>query len=358
MENRLILAINPGSTSTKIAVFENTKTVFVKNIKHEAEILKKFEKITDQFSFRKNIILEQLKNADIVLEHISVIVGRGGLLKPIPSGVYKVNEVMIEDLKKGVQGQHASNLGGLIAYDLASHIPGAVAFIADPVVVDELQDVARIAGHPIFQRKSIFHALNQKAVARLYANTIGKSYDSLNLIVAHMGGGISVGAHQKGSVIDVNQSLNGEGPMTPERSGSLPMGDLISLCFSGKYTEQEVWKMLTGEGGYVAYFGTNDAYAVELMAKDGNPKAILIQKALGYQVSKYIGAMATVLKGHVDCIILTGGLANNKILIEYISQHIGFIAPIHVHPGEDEMGALAYNALRVLNGETEIKIYS
>ncbi len=357
MENRLILAINPGSTSTKIAVFDNLKSVFVKSIKHPLEELKQFETTTDQFSFRKNIILQELKDASISIDRIEIVIGRGGMLKPIPSGVYVVNERMKEDLIAGVQGDHASNLGGLIADDIAKNLPNAKAYIADPVVVDELQDEARLTGLPQFKRRSIFHALNQKAMARVHAKSTGKRYEELNMIVAHMGGGISIGAHKKGKVIDVNQGLDGEGPLSPERSGTLPSGDLVRACFSGEYTYTELKKMITGEGGFVAYFGTNDAYKVELMARDGDEKAILLQKTLGYQVSKYIGAMATVLEGNVDYIIITGGLANNKTLMEYITRRTNFIAPVFIYPGEDEMRALALNAYRVLINEEDVKEY-
>jgi butyrate kinase len=351
MENRRILAINPGSTSTKIAIFEDTKPIFLKTIRHHIDELKKYPKIADQLDFRKNLVLKEIEKESIDLSCIKVVIGRGGLLKPIKSGVYKVNEQMKKDLLIGLQGEHASNLGGLIADAIAQTLPDALSLIADPVVVDEMQDVARISGHPLFERKSIFHALNQKAIARLYANSINRNYEELNLIVAHLGGGISVGAHKVGKVIDVNQALDGEGPLSPERSGTLPIGDLIKLCFDGKYNIQELKKMVNGEGGYVAYFGTNDSYQIELQAKDGNEKAMLVQDALAYQVSKYIGSAATVLKGKVDAIILTGGLAHNKTITGYISEHTNFIAPVFIFPGEDEMRALALNALMVLNNE-------
>jgi butyrate kinase len=255
MEEELILAINPGSTSTKIAVFRNTREMFLKTIKHSSEELSQFARITDQYAFRKHIILEELKNAHIEIQNIILVVGRGGLVKPIASGVYVVNEALIEDLKIGVQGQHASNLGGLIAHDIAQSIPGARAFIADPVVVDELEDIARISGHPLFERVSIFHALNQKAIARQHAKSLSRSYEELNLIIAHLGGGISVGAHRNGRVIDVNQALDGEGPFSPERSGTLPVGKLVKMCFSGHYTQDEILKMINGKGGLVAYLG-------------------------------------------------------------------------------------------------------
>lgn len=358
MENNLILSINPGSTSTKIAVFQSTKEVFLKNIKHTSEMLAQYKKITDQYSFRKQIILEELESASFDVNDIKVIVGRGGLVKPIPSGVYRVNDRLVEDLKAGIMGQHASNLGGLIANDIANAIPGAEAFIADPVVVDELDDLARISGHPLFERVSIFHALNQKAIARQHAKSVSQSYEDMNLVVAHLGGGISVGAHHKGRVIDVNQALDGEGPFSPERSGTLPAGALVKMCFSGKHTEEEIKKMITGNGGLVAYLGTNDAYEVEKRAAAGDEQAILIQNAMAYQVAKEIGAMSTVLKGQVDAILLTGGIAYGKPFVKAVSERVQHIGPVYVYPGEDEMRALAMNGLMVFNGDVEALEYA
>ncbi|KPK86373.1 MAG: butyrate kinase [Bacteroides sp. SM23_62_1] len=352
-----ILAINPGSTSTKVAVYINTKVIFLKSIPHNLEELAKFKRISDQYKYRKDIVIEELKNAQIEFEKIQVVVGRGGLLKPIKSGIYKVNEAMKKDLQEGILGQHASNLGGLIADDVARMLPNAKAYIADPVVVDELEDVARFTGHPLFKRISIFHALNQKATARSYARLLNKKYEDLNLIITHMGGGISVGAHKNGKVIDVNQALDGEGPFSPERSGTLPAGALASLCYSEDYSLEDVKRMITGEGGYVAYFGTNNAYEIELMAMEGDENARLIQDAMSYQIAKEIGAMATVLQGDVDGIILTGGIANNPMVCEFIKKMVSFIAPVIIYPGEDEMHALAMNGLMVLKGEIEPKEY-
>jgi len=352
-----ILAINPGSTSTKIAVFDGKEQLFVKNIKHSTEELSDFKKITDQSDFRKSVILKELEDNNIPLTSIEIVMGRGGLIKPIPSGIYKVNELLKEHLYNGYSGEHASNLGGLIADNIAKTIGLSASYIADPVVVDELQPVARITGHPLFERVSIFHALNQKAVARGFAQEIGKSYETLNLIVAHMGGGISVGAHEKGRVIDVNQALDGEGPFSPERSGTLPTGQLVNLCFSGKYTKDEVKKMLVGKGGYVGYFGSNDAYQVEKDAQDGDEKAKLIENAMAYQVAKAVGEAAVVLKGKIEAILLTGGIAYGKPIVAEITRYIDWIAPVKVYPGEDEMRALAFNAYRILNGEAEAKNY-
>lgn len=352
-EKNLILAINPGSTSTKIAIYNGTEQLFLKNIKHAAEELAPFAKIADQYEFRKELILKEASDADFDLREFKVIIGRGGLIKPVSSGVLEINQAMLEDLRNGREGQHASNLGGLIAFDIAQGIPGAKAVIADPVVVDELCDFARISGHPLMPRKSVFHALNQKAIARRYAKEVNKKYEELNLIGVHLGGGISVAAHQNGKVIDVNQALDGDGPFSPERSGTLPVNELIKICFSGKYTEQEIKKMVVGAGGYVAYLGTNDAYQVECKAKEGDKKFEFIQEAMAYQISKEIGAMSTVLKGKVDAIFLTGGIAYSKPFVELLKEKIEFIAPVHVYPGEDEMGALALNALMLIRGEVQ-----
>lgn len=352
-----ILAINPGSTSTKIAIFENDKNIFLKNIKHSAEELKPFKNITDQYEFRKETILSELKEASIDITSINCIMGRGGLSKPIPSGVYKVNDEIKKDMINSPLGEHASNLGALIADDIAKNLKNVDAYIADPVVVDEMEDIARIAGHPAFERISILHALNQKATARRYARETNQNYEELNLIVAHLGGGISVGAHKKGKVIDVNNALNGDGPFSPERSGTLPAGQLVSLCFSGKYTKQEIGLMLKGKGGFTAYLDTNDAYEVEMRAKNGDEKAQFISDAMAYQVAKEIGSCATVLKGKVDAIILTGGIAYNKQFCSFIDEMTNFIAPMKIYPGEDEMSALAMNGLMVLKGELKSKEY-
>jgi butyrate kinase len=357
MEEYLILAINPGSTSTKIAVYKGTQTVFITTLRHSIEELEGFEKIADQFEFRKDIILKQLHEADIPLKQIRAVIGRGGLVKPIESGIYLVNDAMKGDLRNSPLGEHASNLGGLIADDIAKSLPEALAYIVDPVVVDELQDVARISGHPFLERNSIFHALNQKAIARTHARSLGRNYEEMNLIVVHLGGGISVGAHKHGRVIDVNQALDGDGPFSPERSGSLPMGAFAKLCFSGKYSLAEIKKMITGHGGMVAYLGTNNAYEVETRAKNGDTQAQLIQEAMFYQVGKEIGSMASVLKGEVHGILLTGGIAHNPFLVNYLKDMVSFIAPVFVYPGEDEMRALAMNGLMVLRGEIQPKAY-
>jgi butyrate kinase len=357
MKGVRILAINPGSTSTKIAVYKDYSPVFVKTIRHSNTELEPYEKITDQFAFRKDIILNELKEANIDLNKIKVIVGRGGLLRPIESGIYEVNDRMKSDLFNSPLGEHASNLGGLIADDLAKTLPGAKAFIADPVVVDELDDIARVSGLPEFKRISIFHALNQKAVARDFASNKKRNYDELNLIVVHLGGGITVGAHCKGKVIDVNQGLDGEGPFSPERAGTLPTGDLVKLCYSGKYTINQVKKLVKGEGGIVAHLGTNNMVEVEEMIARGDEKARLIFDAMAYQVAKFVGAMAVVLNGEVDAILITGGIAHSKNFTSMITERVKWIAQVHLYPGEDEMRALAMNGLRVLTGEIIPKEY-
>jgi butyrate kinase len=301
--------------------------------------------------------MDELRRRNINFEKIAVVVGRGGLVKPIESGVYFVNNAMKEDLSSGLLGQHASNLGGLIADDIASSLPGSVAYIVDPVVVDELIPEARISGHPELERISIFHALNQKAVARMYARSEGKNYEDLNLVVAHLGGGISVGAHRKGKVVDVNNALDGDGPFSPERSGGLPAGQIVELCISGRFTKDELKSMITGKGGMVAYLGTNNFAEVWTRAENGDSKAKLIIDAVTLQIGKEIGAMSAVLHGNVDAIILTGGMAYKTEFIGKLKDMIEYIAPVFTYPGEDEIRALAFNALLALDGKIQIRSY-
>ena len=366
-ENKVkLLAINPGSTSTKIAVMElnltasdekeNIKSVFSINIKHDVEEIDTFKCIADQYQWRKQCVLDKLIENNIDISEIKYVIGRGGLVRNIPSGIYRINDALLHDLKTGYNGEHASNLGGLIADDIAKHL-GTESFIADPVVVDEMDAIAKVSGHPAFERKSIFHALNQKAIARTYAKKIGKKYEDLNLIVVHMGGGISVGAHRKGLVVDVNQALNGEGPFSPERSGTLPVIDVIKACFSGKYTEKELNKMVVGKGGYVAYLGTNDALTVENRIAAGDKEADFYSQAMAYQIAKEIGAASTVLEGDVDAVLLTGGIAYDKDFVAKISKRIPHIAPVESYPGEDEMHALGLNVFLLLKGEIPCKEY-
>lgn len=351
-----ILVINPGSTSTKVALFSNDELLFEKKIEHSSEELSVFHKIIDQYQFRKDIILDFLKEKGINLSTLDAVVGRGGLLKPIPSGTYRVNEKMLEDLRKGVSGEHASNLGGILAYGIAEKL-SIPAYIVDPVVIDEMKPVARISGMPEIPRISIFHALNQKAVARKAALDLGKKYEHANFIVAHLGGGISVGVHCKGKVIDVNNALNGEGPFTPERSGGVPVGALVELCFSGKFTKDEIMKKIKGKGGLMAYLNTNDVREVIKRIEQGDKKAELILEAMAYQVAKEIGAGATVLKGKIDAIILTGGIAYASEFVNLVRDRISFLSLVMVYPGEEEMLALCVGALRVLRGKEVEKIY-
>lgn len=351
-----LLIINPGSTSTKIGVYEDENPILVETLRHTSEEIGQYASIFEQFNFRKEVILNVLKEKDFDITTLDAVVGRGGLLKPIEGGTYAVNETMLEDLKVGVLGQHASNLGGIIANEIAKSL-NIPAYIVDPVVVDEMEKVARISGMPEIERISIFHALNQKAVAKRFAKENGKNYNELNLIVAHMGGGISVGAHKAGRVVDVNNALDGEGPFSPERSGGLPVGDLVKMCFSGKYTIDEIKKKINGKGGYTAYMNTNDARVVQEAAQNGDERAILIQDAMFYQVAKEIGKCAAVLAGKVDAIILTGGIAYGKYGVEYLKEKVSFVAPVVVYPGEDELLALAEGAVRVLSGQETAKEY-
>ena len=351
-----ILIINPGSTSTKIGVFEDETQMFEETLRHSTEEIAKYDSILDQKDFRKEVILNILKEKGFDLHTLDVVVGRGGMLKPIPGGTYAVTDNLLSDLKAGVQGQHASNLGGILAREIGDEA-GVPSYIVDPVVVDELEPIARYSGMPELPRRSIFHALNQKAVAKRYAKEIGKSYEDLNLIVIHMGGGVSVGAHKNGRVVDVNNILDGEGAFSPERAGTVPVGDLIKLCFSGKYTEKEIYKKICGNGGFNGYIGTNDMRDLVKMKSEGNQEAADLIDAFHYQIAKDAGAMAAVLNGKVDRIICTGGIAYNETTIEALKEKLGFIADFTVYPGEDELLALAQGALRIMNGEEEAKQY-
>ncbi|SDY52479.1 butyrate kinase [Tindallia californiensis] len=345
-----ILAINPGSTSTKIAIYDNEKPVFEEVLRHSSEEIAKFDNIFDQYEFRKEAILETLNNKDINIQKLAAVVGRGGLLHPIPGGTYEVNKAMLKDLRKGILGQHASNLGGVLAYEIAGQL-NIPSYIVDPVVVDEMQEISRLSGIPEIPRKSIFHALNQKAVGRRAAKDMGKEYNDVNVIVAHLGGGISVGAHQKGQVIDVNNALDGEGPFSPERSGGLPSGELVKWCFSGKNTQEEIYRKILGKGGLMAYLGTNDGREVNRKISEGDAKAQQVYETMAYQVAKEIGACSATLKGDVDAIILTGGLAYDELLTGWIQERVSFLGEVKIYPGEDEMIALAEGALRILRKE-------
>ena len=351
-----LLIINPGSTSTKIGVYEGEKEILEETLRHSAEEILKYDTIFDQLDFRKEVILKVLKEKGIDINELDAVVGRGGMLKPIEGGTYEVNEAMVEDLKIGVQGPHASNLGGILSNEIAKEI-GKRAFIVHPVVVDEMEDVARLSGVPELPRKSKFHALNQKAVAKRYAKEHNTSYEDVNLIVVHMGGGVSVGAHRKGRVIDVNNALDGDGPFSPERAGGVPSGELLEMCFSGKYSKEEVYKKLVGKGGFVAYANTNDARDLIKLSQEGDEKGSLIFNAFIYQIAKEIGSMAVVLDGEVDAIVLTGGIAYSDYVTNAINKKVKWIAPMVVYGGEDELLALAQGAIRVLDGVEEAKIY-
>jgi len=355
--SHLILVINPGSTSTKLAIFEEDRLIVEKTLRHESKELEPFARMADQYAFRNQMILDFLKEAGYRVPQFSAVIGRGGLVRPIAGGTYRVNEGMLEDLRTGRYGEHASNLGAILAAELVGDLP-IPTLIADPVVVDERIPVACYSGYPSIQRKAIFHALNQKAVARAVAKTLGKTYDRCNLIVAHMGGGISIGAHQNGKVIDVNNALDGDGPFSPERSGTLPLTQLIDLCFRGDISLTEMRKKIKGKGGLVAYLGTTDARAVQQRIRDGDAYAKEVYHAMAYQIGKWIGKMAAVLKGKVDQTVLTGGLAYDQaFLVPWISEMVEYIAPITVIPGGDEERALAESALRVLLRQEEAKVY-
>ncbi len=357
MKNKLILAVNPGSTSTKFALYNGDELLFDKTLRHSTSELEGYKRMTEQLPFRYGVIMEALRNESTDLQAISAVVGRGGLVNPIESGIYEVNELMRKHLAEAVNGEHASNLGALLADMMVASMPGAKAYIVDPVVVDELEPVARLSGHPLIGRRSIFHALNQKAVARIYAASMGKEYEEMKLVVAHMGGGISVGAHRRGRVVDVNNALNGDGPFSPERSGGLPASQLAELCFSGRFTLAEVKTMLAGKGGMVAYLGTNSFMEACKRADEGDELAALVVEGCSYQTAKEIGAMSVVLRGEVDAIILTGGLAYDTGHVKRISAMVKSIAPLFVYPGEDELKALAFNGYLAVAGRITVKEY-
>lgn len=350
-----ILVINPGSTSTKLALFNNEKCVLQDTIHHALEELVQFASIADQYQMRKQAVLsflsqsEQQKTVDL-----EAIVSRGGTLRPVPGGTYLIDEVMVNDF--GAQGSHPCNLGGKIAFELAKE-QGALALTVDPPSTDELCPYARLSGIPQIERRSSFHALNQKAIARKLARRLGKPYESLNLIIVHLGGGISVGAHRAGRVIDVNNALDGDGPFSPERSGGLPVKDLVDMCYSGNYSWEEIYRLLNGGGGLAAYLKTKSGEEVEARISAGDRMAALVYRTMAYQVAKEVGAMAAVLQGKVDSIGLTGGLAHSELLTGWITDHTRFIAPVHILPGELEMEALAAGAVRVLRGSESLKTY-
>jgi butyrate kinase len=344
-----ILAINPGSTSTKVAVYENDEELFEEAVRNAKGDLNKCGSILDQKDMRLGVVMGVLKDHGFDAAQLDAVVGRGGLIEPIDSGTYTINQRMLKDLISSTLAVHASALGGILAEEMGRKL-GKPSYVVDPVVVDELEQAAKLTGFPGIERRSVFHALNQKAVARRCAADMGTTYENSRFIVAHMGGGISVGAHRYGRVIDVNDALSGEGPFTPERTGAVPALPLIRLCFSGAYTEDELVDIITKSGGMTAYLGTNDLRKCEKLVKEGDEYAALVLDSMAYQVSKEIGAMTAVLEGRVDAIILTGGLAYSNRFTGFIKQRVGLIAPVKVYPGEDEMRALAEGALRVLKG--------
>ena len=349
-----VLVINPGSTSTKMAVVEDGEPRLIKVIRHTAEELAPFAKITDQFDFRRKMILNELENAGIPVE-FDAIVARGSLTKPLPGGVYAVDENMIQATYAS-EHQHACDLGCVIAREIAKGL-GCPCYIADPVVTDELNDYARVCGLAMFKRESIWHALNQRAIARRFARENGKRYEDLNLIVAHLGGGISVAAHDHGRAVDVNNALDGEGPFSPERAGSLPAKELVNLCFSGKYTQDEILKMISGKGGVFSHLGTTDMIEAEKMMNNGDEKAKLVINAMIYHIAKAIAEKGAVLCGKIDAILITGGIAYWKYMTDELEKRIGWMAPVHVYPGEDEMSALAENAFGALKGDIKVLKY-
>lgn len=351
-----ILVINPGSTSTKIAVFEDEKEMFSRTLRYDPDELKKLGAIVDQLEYRKQLVLDALRECGCELGDFAAIACRGGLVRQMPSGTYRVNDSLVNDSRAGVSGQHASNLGALIGHELELQ-SGVPAYIVDPPVVNELSDRAKFSGHPLIERVCVFHALNQKAVARRYASSVGRKYEDLNLLVCHMGGGISVGAHVGGRVVDTEDAVGGEGPFSPERAGSLPVNGIIDLCFREDLTRDEVKRMMTRGGGLLAYTGTNDMRELVAMADSGDEKVRKALEAFYYQVAKEIASMSVAMEGRVDRILLTGGIANNEAVTDAIAELVDWIAPVTVYPGEDELLALTQGVLRVLRGEETAKEY-
>ena len=350
-----LLTINPGSTSTKIAVYDDTTPVLTESIAHSVEELRRFARVSDQFEYRRDLVLDVLRRHDIPLR-FDAVVGRGGLLKPIEGGVYEVNDVMLSEMEHPLRN-HACNLGCRMAADIAARIPGCRALTADPGVVDELEDVARVSGSPLLPRITTWHALNQRAIGRRYAAQIGRRYEELNLVVAHLGGGISIGAHRRGRCIDVNNAFDGEGPFSPERAGTLPSGSLIDLCYSQRYTREQLKRRISGNAGLAAHLGTTDVAQIVRNIEAGDKKAELVLGAMIYQVSKSIGAAAVALCGDVDAILLTGGVSHSGYVTDRVRGRVEFIAPVYIFPGEDEMLALALNGKGALEGNIPVKEY-
>ncbi len=359
MINKDILVIYPETKTTQVALYKGTSLLFLKNIKHDIqklEILKE-EGMEARMKYRTEAVLKELTDNDADFDEIEIVVGRGGVLKPLNAGVYEVNKKMVHDLKTGLEGIHHTNLGGLIAFEIAQKI-NAKPLLTDPVSVDEMDDLARVSGHPLFERKSIFHALNQKFFARRYAKAHHADYNDLNLIVATIGmGGISVSAHRKGKVVDGNNAYDGDGPFSIKRTGSLPVGDLVRLCFSGNYTERDIMEMITQKGGYAAYLGTADINKINEMVDSGDKKALLISDACAYQVSKEIASMWAVLEQKVDAIILTGNIFHSERFLSNIQKRVDGIAEFTLYPSINDVEALAANGVLVLKGELEVQEY-
>jgi len=357
MLSKKILVIYPQVNDTKIAVFQNNSWVFFKTINIKPEIVKNDQGVLDQELPRTEQILEELRENDIQLDEIKIVIGRGGLVKPIKSGIYEINENLKRDLRQEAK-MHETNLGGLIADRIAAMIPDARAFLADPVVVDEMDDIAKVSGHPMFERKSIFHALNHKFAGRNYAKSVNERYEELNLIIAHVGeGGISVGAHRKGKVVDVNQAYDGDGPFSYSRSGAIPYGDLIEVCYSGKYSKSELRQILVHEGGVLAHLGTNNINLIENRIKEGDKKAEFILKAMAYQLAKEIGAMYIVLDNPLEAIILSGNIFQSKFFTEEVKKRILKLGNVIISPFVSDMDALADSAMLIMKDEAEILVY-
>lgn len=356
-----ILAINPGSTSTKMAVFDDNMAVLSLTLRHSVEDLEPFPKVIDQFEFRKGLVLKALADNGIPFE-FDAVVGRGGLLRPIPGGVYEVNDAMVADIQK-VRRSHACNLGCLIARELADEL-GCKAYIADPGVVDELDEIARVTGSPLMPRTTTWHALNQRAIARRFVKEQTElqgrkmRYEDFNLIVCHLGGGISIGAHKGGRVVDVNNAFDGEGPFSPERAGTLPSGSLIDLCYSGRYTKDELKKRISGKAGLAAHLGTTHIPEILERIERGDDYAHLVLDAMIYQIAKHIASLGPVFYGKVDAILITGGIAYSDYVVSHLRERVEYLAPVHVYPGEDELEALALNALGALTGEIPVQTYT
>jgi len=351
-----ILVINPAATSTHVAIFDGETLSASEELRHSPEELSAFDRVWDQYLLRKDRVTAFLSRQGVSLSSVKAVVGRGGLLRPIPGGTYAVGGAMLEDLRRGIQGEHASNLGGILAYGIA-RAHGIPAFIVDPVSTDEMEAVARISGHPELARTSLCHALNMRWMGRKAGDEIGKRYEESRLVIAHLGMGISVAAHHHGRIVDTNNA-NDSGPFSPERAGTLPVGDLIKLCFSGKHTERELVRRLTSMGGLYAHLGTKDVTEVERRIEQGDPVAHLVYEAMAYQVSKEIGAMAVILKGDVDALVITGPLAHSSLLVGWIRERVSWIGRLLIYPGGDEMHALAAGALRVLRGQEEALAYT